>query len=601
MPRFLMMLVVVVAMSLGLSGCFYGDPENASESSDGDLDIQDTGVVLGPQGGSLESEDGQFTLTVTQGSLTQELLVRVSALEPSAFPEAGELLLSKVYWLEPALELDSSAQITIKVPEGTTGFIGRYALTLKVAEEGGSFGYVQASEVVQADAEGNSETRLEGMARSIRAVGLFHHEAFLYCNLHVHCPARGVDPAAMENAMVQCMNEFGWATETQDPQLMGASHEAYLCALERPCAEIECCADDSCDNPTDGDTPDGDEDGDIPDGDEDGDEDGDLDGDEDGDEDGDTEEDDPYAPLTCQVDTDCQDGRVCRAVPGVSDGFGRCLFASPGQDLTGYRHTGTELQVVEASSLDLACGTQDPANVSGPGSFVLQAVFSPFSPLDNKEGITVQAFLEANPGSAIATATTDTEGKALLEGVRPNAWFFLVAQRQGDTAQSEVLPTYNYGLWVDGATATSHTQTDNPLEIAYYAVSRIRYQSLSLATTGELEGPPEGTGMLVGQVFACNDDEPLTLANATIGFADVQPEMLAYFNTSASLPQVQASQQATNNNGLFIAAPLPVGPVGRPFALGRVNNAENVFATSRSTGPQIHDGAVSVIRLGRYR
>ena len=189
----------------------------------------------------------------------------------------------------------------------------------------------------------------------------------------------------------------------------------------------------------------------------------------------------------------------------------------------------------------------------------------------------------------------------MLEGLRPNAWFFLVARREGESSQAEVVPTYNYGLWVDGTTASLHTSTSEPLDITYHAVSRIRYQSLSLGTIGEMDGPPEGTGLVMGQVFACNSDEPLSLANATLGFADVQPEILSYFSASASLPQVQLSQRATNNNGLFIAVPVPVGPLGRPFALGRVLNTERVFATTRSNGARVHEGAVSVIRLGRYR
>lgn len=613
------LICFVLALGVLLSSCLYGNPKSLPEDGD-------EGNLQPDESFSLSSEDGLFHIAFEAGSVDEPTALSIGAISREHYPDQP-LLQGAVYFIEPEITLKKPATLTFFLDElegaglDLSQLYAQNALSVRRVIHGGRPSYLPVVEDFQESA-GSPKRILTFSTENLNAFAVFIHQCYDTCLRAVSCPGYPAEAGKTPRQLLQaCMADFNCP---DDIEAINGNEMAALfaCSASHPCQDsYGCCVDSAltCFE----DSLDGDKDPDLPDGDEEADEappiDGDLDESEEGDAeeaDGDPESDEEleieteleidfdFSPDTCIGDSDCSD-TLCTREDRVSAEHGYCLPISGSNIRIFENPDGTEWDEITGQLPNVSCtGLPPESGTTGPSSFAAKLKIGDWWSINNLAGITVSIHQEWNLDTAVYSGQTDAEGVVALSSVNlAEEWFVVKTERASDVPRDRIVPTYNWGLWVSKAEAKAAQLSGRPIEILVYSLDANRYDQFA-TVLGIVDGVPRGYGMVLGQVTDCNPSRAHTLFNATVGFKELRPVAMAYFDNQLSFPTPYSGREQTTKNGLFAAIYLPPHESLTPFAYGRVDTGEGSATTLLGLNVAGHlklrANTVSIVRFNRF-
>ncbi len=611
-------LAMILGLMFLLPGC-------VTESTDESL--PPSGTILPDTEGELVSKDGRVVVQFPKGSVDSPTQFVITQIPYRSYKDQYWLQ-SDVYHIEPTLPLKAPVRVVVDL-NGLFGrhleplgpgdpeldyFFNQQAISLRKLQPNGKAEVVSASEQSVQDAGGNNHRVLMHVTQTLGTFGVFIDDCWLLCKKTVECSSYEGDPKKTVNEQVaECMGDFGCPSNLT--RINGQEmQEIFSCSQTRPCADsFGCCLSDlGCrDIPVDGDgETDGDEDAtdgdtdidgddDMEDGDADSDGDDDTDGD--GDMDGDAEEDAPdeWLPAYCQSVSECTGGQYCARSDAIDSTTGVCLPLADDPVGVHARVGGNWIDIPDVPATTCV-GDGPDYGTTGPATFTLKAVVNPLWEIGDESGITVELYYDQSMANPAMTGTTDANGEVSFTGVLTEEWIVLRSQRTSSDPLVKIVPTFDWGIFISKAAA--NTAVGQVVDIGINPVEQARYDQFA-KSLGFSEGMPLGYGMVMGRVLDCRYP-PYSVSNATVGFLQVQPKKMGYFNAQTN-PMPLLTREATHKDGLFVGLYMPPQDPLTAFTYGTVNSGGadqiTMLGVTYSGHLRLQANSVSYVRFNSYR
>ena len=591
---------------LALASCVKVD----SADSQGDQDKDNyfpSGMMVPTKSGTLTSNEPvpRFILQWAEGTVDMPTTVSISILSKSNFSDLP-LLVSDVYQVEPSHPLNKDVRITFDLTDLMVGekniseYYGLKALAFREISPTGRPVYIDALETKLSEDAGSPKV-FQFQTNQPKAYGVFLHECYLLCEERINCPDFELDPSKPKSEQIQsCITKLGCYSDLDKANTDMAP--VFDCvAREKSCnVTFGCCLESPyCQEVSDGDEQEQELDGDL-----------DAEMEQEPEHEAEREEEGPpeWLPVLCESNDSCN-GNVCLIDDYIDSEKGRCVAAtSQPVELFNRGETSWESK---GNTPQLGCmGKLPSSEENSPKFYDLKVKVSSWWLLKDDsnqpylDGIRVEYFNEINEG-VFDTATTDVLGEATLADIPTNEWFYLRSSRgakQGQSVARDVIPTYEYGLFVTYDVAKAAQNQGKPVEIEIHPIDRSHYDYyLNIFSAGA--GATNTNGMFIGQF---NDCTGYTIKNAVLGFKEVTPLKTMYFYNNEMIdPQPGLNGGASENGFVASLCHLLTGDQNQytAFISGTVTGVSfpQLFGLTMAGHFKLHKDSVTILRFNRFQ